>query len=126
MYYNTNKKDKKHRIGQIYLMSALLLAGASALGLALLSVYLRDLRLSYEVGESTRAIFAADSAIEYQLYMVLNNSDIIEIPIMSNNTRYTSSIENDVLRGVGESRGIRRGIEIYLGANNLDNMSSEE
>jgi hypothetical protein len=107
-------------------MSALLLAGASALGLALISVYLRDLRLSYEVGESTRAIFAADSAIEYQLYMVLNNSDIIEIPIMSNNTSYTSSIENDVLRGVGESRGIRRGIEIYLGANNLDNMSSEE
>jgi len=125
MYYNTNKIPRKYKKGQIYLMSALLLAGASALGLALISVYLRDLRLSYEVGESTRAIFAADSAIEYQLYTVLNNSDTIKIPVMSNNTGYTSSIENDILRGVGESRGIRRGIEIYLGASNEYNSSEE-
>jgi hypothetical protein len=50
--------------GQIYLMSSLLLAGAAALGLALISVYLRDLRLAYEFGESTKAIFAADAAVE--------------------------------------------------------------
>lgn len=109
---NTKKR------GQIYLMSALLLAGAAALGLALIGVYLRDLRLAYEFGESTRAIFAADSAVENILYKKKNPGDLsVKTPIMSNDTVYSGNMSDDgsMIRGVGESKGIKRGIEIYMG-----------
>lgn len=101
-------------------MSALLLAGAAALGLALVGVYLRDLRLSYEFGESIRAIFAADTAVEYQLYKTVYTERSIIAPEMSNNTKYKASFEDDKIRGVGESRSITRGIEIYLGAESIE------
>lgn len=45
-------------------MSSLILAGSVALGLALVSVYLKNLRMSYEISESVRAFYAADSCAE--------------------------------------------------------------
>jgi len=96
-------------------MSSLLLAGAAALGLALVGVYLRDLRLAYEFGESTKAIFAADAAVEYQLYKRYYPAAAVDLPVMTNNTTYQYSSENDAIRGIGESHGVRRGIEIYTG-----------
>jgi len=105
------KNIKKNKKAQIFLMSALLLASASALGLALIGVYFRDLRLLYETSESVRAIFAADSAIEWRLYEWLHEDGSLA-PVMSNNTSFDFQESEREIKATGISNDVRRGIII--------------
>jgi len=54
----------KKRKAQVFLMSALILASVAALGLSLVSVYLKNLRMVYQISESTRAFYLADGCAE--------------------------------------------------------------
>jgi hypothetical protein len=58
----------KKRKAQVFLMSALILASTAALGLSLVSVYLKNLRMVYQISESTRALYLADACAEWRLY----------------------------------------------------------
>lgn len=52
------------RKAQVFLMSSLILASVAALGLALVSVYLKNLRMVYQLSESTKAFYLADGCAE--------------------------------------------------------------
>jgi hypothetical protein len=52
------------RKAQVFLMSSLILSSVAALGLALVSVYLKNLRMVYQLSESTKAFYMADGCAE--------------------------------------------------------------
>lgn len=54
----------KKRKAQVFLMSSLILASVAALGLSLVSVYLKNLRTVYQISESTKAFYLADACAE--------------------------------------------------------------
>ncbi len=74
-------KIKKSK-GQVFLMSVLLLTVISLAGLIVLTIFNRQLKLSYEVGHSIRAVFAADSCLEWKLYNDLHSSRRLTEPIL--------------------------------------------
>ncbi len=71
--------------GQVFLMSILLLTIVSVAGIIVLTVFNRHLKMSYEIGESIRALFVADSCIEWQVYNSLNPNNRIPEPSFYNN-----------------------------------------
>jgi len=108
----------RKRKAQVFLMSSLILAGTAALGLSLVSVYLKNLRMVYEISESTRAFYAADACAEWRLNEVLNapNEDK---PIFTNmlDCEYDPDYEEDnQIKTIGITNTVRRGINIYFDA----------
>lgn len=104
----------KKRSGQIFLMSILILSAVMISALFLMSIFIKDFRQSIETSESVRAFYAADSAMEWQIYNSLNDPDISE-PEMKNGTSYDyqnnfSTIQN--IKTTGVSKKVRRGLEV--------------
>jgi len=75
-------QNRKNFSGQIFLMSVLLLTVVSLAGLIVLTVFNKNLKKSYEIGESIKANFLADSCIEWQVYKDVNGN--IQEPNFSN------------------------------------------
>ena len=101
-------------------MSSLILAGTAALGLSLVSVYLKNLRMVYEISESTRAFYAADACAEWRLNEVLNSTGE-DKPIFSDTQKnkidcdYDPDYEkDDQIKTIGITNTVRRGINIYF------------
>ena len=103
-------------------MSSLILAGSVALGLALVGVYLRNLRMSYEISESVRAFYAADTCAEWRLFEFLNRSgldseDRKKRPVLENQTECEHDPdyeEFNQIKTIGTSNVVSRGINIYF------------
>lgn len=118
----------KKRKAQVFLMSSLILAGSVALGLALVSVYLKNLRMSYEISESVRAFYAADSCAEWRLYEFLIGEGFDKIdskwnPQLSNKTECTYDPEYEEfnqIKSMGTSNIVSRGINIYFPEKDID------
>ena len=62
--------------GQIFLMSVLILSAVIAMGILLIGTYTRDLRLAYQTGQSGKAFYASDAAMEWQMYKVFAENEI--------------------------------------------------
>ncbi len=104
----------KKSSGQIFLMSILVLGGVMASALFLMSIFIKDFRQSIETSESVKAFYAADSAMEWQIYNALNDPDA-SAPVMMNTTSYDS--RNDYLttgniKTTGVSKKVSRGLEV--------------
>jgi len=116
--------------GQIFLMSLLILSAVLILGLTLIVIFTKDLRQAIETPESIKAFYAADSAIEWQLYNTFNDPDVyssnpqgsdLDLPfekrIMANGTHYEWNNEYSTqgkIQTIGIAGNTRRGIEIYF------------
>lgn len=112
----------RKRKAQVFLMSSLILAGTAALGLSLVSVYLKNLKMVYEISESTRAFYAADACAEWRLNEVMNTPNE-DKPVFSNthksliNCDYDPNYEADnQIKAIGITNTVRRGINIYFDA----------
>jgi len=112
---NVNQ-NQKTLSGQIFLMSVLLLTIVSLAGLIVLTVFNKNLKKSYEIGESIKAIFVSDSCIEWQVYKDING--IIQEPTFSNIEGAVSCsssnkiIENQYIMYTGTIKNISRILEI--------------
>ena len=109
--------SKKHS-GQVFLLSVLILSATLTAALFLVIIFTKDLRRSIETPESVRALYAADAAIEWQIYNSINPSKEIEDLKMENETEF--EFKNDFpfsIKSVGYSRDrqISRGLEVYFG-----------
>jgi len=56
--------------------------------LFLMSIFIKNFRQSIETSESVKAFYAADAAMEWEIYNSLNDPDIV-MPVMNNDTSYT-------------------------------------
>jgi len=100
--------------GQIFLMSILILGAVMTSALFLMSIFIKDFRQSIETSESVKAFYAADSAMEWQIYNVLNDPDA-SAPAMNNNTDYNSQdnySEGGNIKTIGISKKVMRGLEV--------------
>jgi len=100
--------------GQIFLMSILILGAVMASALFLMAIFIKDFRQSVETSESVKAFYAADSAMEWQIYNSLNDPDA-SAPVMMNNTIYSyqnNFDESKNIKTIGVSKKVRRGLEV--------------
>jgi len=100
--------------GQIFLMSVLVLGAVMTSALFLMSIFIKDFRQSIETSESVKAFYAADSAMEWEIYNSLNDPDAVK-PVMNNGTSYISQnnfSESNNIKTVGTSKKVNRGLEV--------------
>lgn len=91
------KKISKKPKGQVFLLSIMLLAAVSVMGVILITVFTQDLKLAYESSESTKALYAADSDMERLLYWELveeGDPNKKHLFTMNNGTSFTGDASN--------------------------------
>lgn len=109
--------------GQIFLMSILILSVVLTAGMVLMAIFIRDLKQSTETSASVKAFYAADSAMEWQLYQTFVDSNVAS-PVqpfengasccsldLVKNT-YNKNTGEGNIQTIGIAGNTRRGIEI--------------
>lgn len=101
--------------GQVMLLTVLviggLLLGASAIA-GLMMVY--QIRQSSDVVNSTKAIFAADTGIEWELYRMFKDSDYPK-PTMTNQADFSTTVSGaSTVKSIGSSHRSSRAFEMTL------------
>mgnify|MGYP007040057779 CR=1 FL=1 len=112
----------KKSSGQVFLLSMLMLSAVMASALFLIAIFTKDLRRSVETSESIRAFYAADAAMEWQIYNSINKDAQIENPPVMEDDDIYFEWQNDFQTGysiktIGFSQQgqISRGLEVYFG-----------
>lgn len=98
--------------GQVLLVTVLVLFSTFALATTLGGLVLYELRSSISIGESVKALYAAESGIEWKLFET--NKWSISAPEMSNETQYSTSQGNGYIRANGTSNNASRGLEVVI------------
>ena len=98
-------------------MSILILSVVLTAGMVLMAIFIRDLKQSTETSTSVKAFYAADSAMEWQLYNTFNDPKVYEPtgPSMTNNTSFEWKNYYETtgtIQTIGIAGNTRRGIEI--------------
>jgi len=99
-------------------MSILVLGAVMASALFLMSIFIKDFRQSIETSESIKAFYAADAAMEWQIYNALNDPDA-PAPVMNNLTGTSAdyTYRNNFsttgnIKTTGTSKRVSRGLEV--------------
>jgi hypothetical protein len=108
--YPICKKNKNSERGQVLLITVLVMMSTFALAIAIGGMVLYELRSMVGSGESVKALYAADTGIEYQLYML--NKGNIDQPVMTNGTKYENTSGTGYVRSSGTSGRVNRAIEV--------------
>jgi len=108
--------------GQIFLLSVLILSVIMTAALFLVAIFTKDLRRSVETSESVKAFYAADAAMEWQIYNSINPENKIgeDEWQMSNKTEFEwqNNFPNNIKTiGFSKEKQVSRGLEVYFGIN---------
>lgn len=113
--------DQKER-GSILIFAVLMLGVILTITLTLASIFVPKIRSAAETTHSVKAIYAADSAIEWCLYNNRHPVPPIPSPAMSNNSAYTildsgggasdCSAQPLDYRAIGTYGGVNRSFEV--------------
>ncbi len=106
-----DNKLKYNQKGQVMLITTLVLMSTFALSITIGGLVLFNIRASVSTGESTKAIYAAESCLEHQLYLL--NKGQASSPDMTNGAEYSDPIpdENGIIC-TGSSGRVNRAFEI--------------
>lgn len=101
--------------GQAMLITLLILSASFLIAMALGSLVLYELRSMIFTGESIKALYAAESGLEWKLFEIIK-STAIERPIMSNNSSFDVSVSNPpaggtLIKSIGQSGNNFRALE---------------
>lgn len=102
------------------LLSILILGGVFAIGLAISTLLLSEIRISRQSLDSVKAIYAAESGLECELFKYFkdqNYSCVLPNVILLNNTTFTSETMGGTATSassIGISRNVRRGLKILI------------
>lgn len=99
--------------GQVMLLTVVVIGGlllsASAIA-GLLMLY--QIRQSSDITNSTKAIFAADTGIEWELYRMFQDA-VYPQPIMTNQANFTTSVYGtSTIKSIGTSGKSSRAFEL--------------
>lgn len=98
--------------GQIFIMSILVLSTVLVAGLVLITIFTKDLRQSVETSLSVKALYAADSAMEWQLYLKFNpGGPSKDQPQMDNSTAFEFATTTEKIQTMGIAGNVRRALE---------------
>lgn len=94
------------------MLLTVLVLGASILAASTIAGYLTllKIRTASDVMNSAKAIFAADTGIEWQLYRMFSGDSSYPQPQMTNGATFnaTPPDENGIIKSIGESNDIFR------------------
>ena len=113
------KNQKSKLSGQVMLLTVLVLGG-SMLAASTVAGYLTllKIRTSSDITNSGKAIFAADTGVELELYRAFKDPDYPK-PSFSNGATFDSTNIDEIIKSVGESGNIFRAFQIgVIGADN--------
>jgi len=107
--------------GQIFLMSILILSVVLTAGMVLMAIFIKDLKQSTETSTSVKALYAADGAMEWQLYSTFveatssspifdNGASCCDSDLVKNT--YNPTTATGTIQTIGVAGNTRRGIEI--------------
>jgi len=138
MKLKTQNSKLKTTTGQAMLLTVLILGG-SILSASTIAGYLMllKIRTASDIANSTKAIFAADTGIEWELYKLFKNPNDTGIewdewglyewglyelfknpnypkPSLSNGANFTSSNDGTVIKSIGQSLNSFRAFEMRL------------
>lgn len=96
------------------LITILILSAAFLIAMALGSLVLYELRSMVFTGESIKALYAAESGLEWKLFEKIKN-EIIESPTMINGSSYDVSVSTlptgTQIKSIGQSGNNYRALE---------------
>lgn len=97
------------------MLLTVLILGGSILGASTIAGYLMLLKIrgASDITNSTKAIFAADAGIEWELYKQFKNSNYSK-PTFSNNANFTSSNDGQTVKSIGSAGNNFRAFELKL------------
>lgn len=97
--------------GQVMLLTVLILGGV-VLGVSTVAGYItvQKIRQSSNSANSTKAIFAADTGIEWEMYKQFKGS--ADKPVLSNGADFETSGIGDVKKSIGRAGDSSRAFEI--------------
>lgn len=105
------KRIRANETGQVLLITVLIMMSTFALAIAIGGMVLYELRSMVNTNESVRAIYAAESGIEWLLYKA--NKGEVPAPEMHNNTSYECPPTcTNCIHCSGTSGRVNRAIEI--------------
>jgi len=110
------KKILKNNSGQTMLITLLILSTAFLVAMALGGLVLYELKSSIYTGESTKAFYAAESAVEWELFENIKKTNN-DFPEMTNNTiiesyKVETTTEGLIITVVGKSGNVSRALQV--------------
>jgi hypothetical protein len=109
--------SKNNQTGSVIIFTLLMLGSMLAITLALVIIYLPKIRLIRDAGAgSVGAIYAADSALEWCIYINRANP-VLPQPVMSNGATYRLVPEDCAVlplnnQAIGTYRNVSRSLEV--------------
>ncbi len=104
------QKNKKSQKGQVLLITVLILMSTFTLAIAMGGMVLFELRSMINTNESVKALYAAESGIEWQLFTA--NKGNTDLPVMTNGTSYENDSGPGYIRSSGNSGRVNRAMEV--------------
>ncbi|HPT40115.1 MAG TPA: pilus assembly PilX N-terminal domain-containing protein [Candidatus Paceibacterota bacterium] len=106
---NTNLKHKQN--GQVLLITVLIMMSTFTLAIAIGGMVLYELRSMVNTNQSTKAIYAAESGIEWRLFTTNKGNALT--PEMGNGTSYDCSSDCiNCIRCTGTAGRVNRAMEV--------------
>lgn len=109
------KKINKNQSGIALLLTMIILSATMLIATLIAAIVVTQLKLSSDVNNSTIAVYAADSGVEWQLYQIRQGASV-PTPVMSNgatiSTTVTGSLPNFTIKSLGAHREVERQFEV--------------
>ena len=109
------KKINKNQSGIALLLTMIILSAGMLIAMLIAAIVVIQFKLSSDVNNSTIAIYAADSGVEWQLYQIRSGASV-PAPTMSNgatiSTTVTGSAPNFTIKSLGAYREVKRQFEV--------------
>ena len=108
------KHNRKHN-GFALLLTVIILSIVMLIALFIASIVAVQSKLSSDINDSTAAIYAADSGIEWELYQIRQGGSAA-MPVMSNGAQISATVSgnfpNFTIRSLGSIGVVKRQLEV--------------
>lgn len=109
MTFNNNQK------GIALLLTVIIISVVMLIATLIANIVITQLKLAGDIKDSTTAIYAADSGVEWQLYQIRNGASVLA-PVMSNgatvSVTVTGTSPNFTIKSLGSYRTVKRQFEV--------------
>lgn len=109
----THSQPRHKQEGIIIILTIIIIGFLLSMTLVLSAIFIPKIKTSAEVKRSTTAVYAAESAIEWCLY--ISRKGAITAPTMQNGATYTPTIAASCvspLKAIGTFQGVSRAFEV--------------
>lgn len=101
--------------GIALLLTVVIISIVMLIAILISNIVITQLRLAGDINDSTAAIYAADSGVEWQLYQIRNGASV-PVPAMSNGATISTTVIGDypnfTIKSLGSYQEVKRQFEV--------------